>query len=162
MTKFNALKTLAVSSLFMLAACGSTNVQTEVASQPTQTVAKTTAATTELSDAARAALATKVFYFSFDSTELSQESRSTLVYHAVNLKGNTDLKIRLEGHASEEGTREYNMALGERRAKAIANFLMANGVSGTQIETVSYGEEKPAVSGSTEEARSKNRRVEIK
>ena len=103
-----------------------------------------------------------MFYFSFDSDTLNAEDRATLVYHAVRLKGSTDLTIRLEGHASEEGTREYNLALGERRGNSIAMFLMANGVARSQIEVVSYGEEQPAVVGSTQDALSKNRRVEIK
>lgn len=108
------------------------------------------------------ALATTVFYFGFDSSELSEQDRSTLVYHAEQLKSNPTSIIRLEGHASEEGTREYNLTLGENRAEAISMFLIVNGASQSQIEVISYGEEKPANNGSTEEERALNRRVEIK
>jgi len=69
--------------------------------------------------------------------------------------------VRLEGHADERGTREYNLALGERRAKAIANYLAVQGLPSSQIESISYGEEKPAVTGSGESVWSKNRRVEL-
>ena len=144
---------------FMLVGCNSVEESKPVEILPVEV---TSPVTEELTDEARAALATKVFYFAFDSSDLSAQDRSTLVYHAVNLKGDTDLSIRLEGHASEEGTREYNVALGERRAKSIAMFLMANGVSASQIEVVSYGEEMPAALGSTEASLSKNRRVELK
>ena len=102
-----------------------------------------------------------VFYFDFDQSLLSQETRAVLVAHAGYLK--TDPRpIRLEGHADERGTREYNMALGERRARAVRDFMVLQGVNPALIEVVSYGEEYPAVMGSTEVAYSKNRRVELK
>ena len=75
---------------------------------------------------------------------------------------NSTAKIRLEGHADERGTREYNMALGERRANAVANYLIINGVARYRIETVSYGEEQPVVNASNESAWNQNRRVELK
>lgn len=155
----NIFKFLTVLSVLGLVACSSTG-ETEAVTT-VQVPAVTTEVEVQMSEAERQALATTVFYFDYDSAELSAEDRSTLVYHAVQLKGNTDLSVRLEGHASEEGTREYNLALGERRAKSVAMFLMANGVSATQLEVVSYGEERPVVIGSDENARSKNRRVEI-
>lgn len=108
------------------------------------------------------ALATTVFYFGFDSSELDEQDRATLVYHAEQLRSNPNSIIRLEGHASEEGTREYNLTLGENRAEAVSMFLIVNGASQSQIEVISYGEEKPANNGSTEEDRALNRRVEIK
>ncbi len=157
----NFLKLFTLVSVFAVTACSSTGSNEE--STQVQTTVETTQQTeVELSEAERVALATTVFYFGFDSDTLSTEDRATLVYHAIRLKGSTDLTIRLEGHASEEGTREYNLTLGERRGNAIAMFLMANGVARSQIEVISYGEERPAVNGSTEEARAKNRRVEIK
>lgn len=110
----------------------------------------------------QAALAKKVFYFEFDKADLSQEDRDALVYHAADLKSKPNAKIRLEGHADERGTREYNIALGERRAKAVSSYLQVNGVSASQMETISYGEERPADPGKTEAAYSKNRRVEMK
>jgi len=154
------VKILTLFSVLAITACSSTGDAENTL--PVETAAETAQAEVQISEAERQALATTVFYFSFDSDALSAEDRATLVYHAVRLKGSTDLTIRLEGHASEEGTREYNLALGERRGKSIAMFLMANGVARSQIEVVSYGEEQPAVVGSTQDALSKNRRVEIK
>ena len=73
----------------------------------------------------------------------------------------TLISVRLEGHADERGTREYNLALGERRANSIRDFLIVNGASRGQLETVSYGEERPAVNGQAEDAYRQNRRVEV-
>lgn len=106
-----------------------------------------------------AGLAT-VFYFEFDSALLLPEGRAALIGHAEYLR-NASKSVRLEGHADERGTREYNMALGERRANAVRDFLVLQGVSSSKIETVSYGEERPAVSGSGDSSWSKNRRVEL-
>jgi peptidoglycan-associated lipoprotein len=107
------------------------------------------------------ALATTVFYFEFDRSDLSAEDREALVYHANRLKDNPGMRIRLEGHADERGSREYNLALGERRAQAVERYLQVQGVSGNQMETISYGEESPVNTGSTEAAYARNRRVEI-
>lgn len=101
-----------------------------------------------------------VFYFEFDSAVLDSEARSALLAHAENFKTNNE-SIRLTGHADERGSREYNMALGERRANAVRDFLVLQGVPTSRIETVSYGEERPAVQGSSESAWSQNRRVEL-
>lgn len=102
-----------------------------------------------------------VFYFDFDQSILNSATRSALLVHAQRLK-NTGESVRLEGHADERGSREYNMALGERRANAVRDFLTLQGVSSSRIETVSYGEEKPAEVGSYDSAWGKNRRVELK
>lgn len=107
------------------------------------------------------ALATTVFYFEFDRSDLSVEAREALVYHANRLKDSPGMNIRLEGHADERGTREYNLALGERRAQAVERYLQVQGVSGSQMETISYGEESPVDADSSEAAYSRNRRVEI-
>ncbi|MDX1633070.1 MAG: peptidoglycan-associated lipoprotein Pal [Marinobacter sp.] len=101
------------------------------------------------------------FYFDFDTAEIKSESRDVLVAHARYLAANPSQEVRLEGHADERGTKEYNLALGERRANAVARFLVVNGASRDQIETVSYGEEKPAVMGSGESVWAQNRRVEM-
>jgi len=100
-------------------------------------------------------------YFAFDSSDLSSEAQSTVREHAEFLISNPDMSVRLEGHTDERGTREYNIGLGERRAQAVARVLLSRGVSSEQFEIVSYGEERPAVLGSNEEAWAKNRRVEI-
>jgi len=101
-----------------------------------------------------------VFYFDFDQSILRPESRAALTVYARVLQ-ESPKPIRLEGHADERGSREYNMALGERRANAVRDFLVLQGVDGSLIETVSYGEERPAEVGSYESAWSKNRRVEL-
>lgn len=101
-----------------------------------------------------------VFYFDFDKSTLKSEARAELTAHAERLKEDPQ-DIRLEGHADERGSREYNMGLGERRAKAVRDFLVLQGVSSSRIEVVSYGEERPAVRGSNENAWEQNRRVEV-
>jgi peptidoglycan-associated lipoprotein len=107
------------------------------------------------------AMRTTVFYFEFDRSDLSAEARAALVHHANYLKANPSTRYRLEGHADERGTREYNLALGERRAQAIERYLQVQGVSSNQLETISYGEENPVDPGISEAAYAKNRRVEI-
>lgn len=102
------------------------------------------------------------FYFDFDQSDLKPEAREALVYHANRLQENPNMSVRLEGHADERGTREYNLALGERRAQSVERYLQVQGVSSSQIETISYGEEMPVASGSTEAAYARNRRVELK
>ncbi len=111
--------------------------------------------------ARRSALATKVFYFDFDVAQFRPGDRETLTYHARDLASTPRKRVRLEGHADERGTREYNLALGERRANGILNFFIVNGASRNQIEVVSYGEERPADRGTTEAAYQRNRRVEV-
>lgn len=106
-------------------------------------------------------LSKRVLYFDFDSSKVTQEQREIIDAHAAFLSRNPDIDVVLEGHADERGTREYNLALGERRANAVQRFLIVNGASRGQIETVSYGEEKPAVMGSSESAWAQNRRVEL-
>jgi len=102
----------------------------------------------------------RVVYFDFDSYNISAEGKATVDRNLATLKSGSQ-HIRLEGHADERGTREYNLALGERRANAVAQYLEANGVSSSRIETISYGKERPADLGHDEAAWSKNRRVEI-
>jgi peptidoglycan-associated lipoprotein len=101
------------------------------------------------------------FYFAFDESTLRPDARAALTAHAQRLRENPQ-QVRLEGHADERGSREYNMALGERRANAVRDFLVLQGVDSSLIETVSYGEERPAVMGSYEGAWQQNRRVELK
>lgn len=103
-----------------------------------------------------------VFYFEFDRSVVQQEGFADLEAHARFLARNPSVSVRLEGHADERGSREYNMALGERRAKAVERLLVVNGAAPNQIESISYGEERPAVIGSHEGAWAQNRRVELK
>lgn len=100
----------------------------------------------------------RVIYFDYDESTLSFDARSIIEAHAWFLSQNSNIVVTVEGHCDERGTPEYNLALGERRAKAIAQHLMLNGVSSAQIKTVSHGEEKPADSGHDESAWSQNRR----
>lgn len=100
-------------------------------------------------------------HFDFDSSNISDDSRVTLEAHAAYLSKNTDIKIKLEGHCDERGTREYNLALGERRAKSAAKLLQAMGIGAERVEVTSYGEEKPLNEGHDEAAWAQNRRVEI-
>ena len=102
-----------------------------------------------------------IIYFDFDSAAIRPEYAEAVAAHASSLVSNPGLSVRLEGHTDERGSREYNIGLGERRAQAVRRALMLQGVSATQISTVSYGEERPAVTGEDEEAWSMNRRVEI-
>ena len=102
-----------------------------------------------------------VIYFDFDSTRIRPEFSEVLAAHARYVSSLPNRTVRLEGHTDEQGSREYNIGLGERRAQAVRQVLMLQGVSATQITTVSYGEERPAVSGSDEEAWSLNRRAVI-
>jgi len=101
------------------------------------------------------------FYFEYDSSELRSEAMRSLDVHARDLMANK-ARVVLEGHTDERGTREYNMALGERRAKAVQRYLVMQGVSPSQIEVVSWGKERPEVLGSDEYAWAQNRRVELR
>ena len=102
-----------------------------------------------------------VVYFDYDQATLKPDSRALLLAHADNLRSSGG-SARLEGHADERGSREYNIALGERRANAVRDFLVLQGVSASSLEVVSYGEERPVAMGSDESSYAQNRRVEIK
>ncbi|MDX1512951.1 MAG: peptidoglycan-associated lipoprotein Pal [Gammaproteobacteria bacterium] len=106
-------------------------------------------------------LSKRTVYFEFDSAEIMNEDREIIQAHAQYLAANGSASVTLEGHADERGTREYNIALGERRANAVRQLMTLMGASGGQIRTVSYGEERPVADGHTEEAWRLNRRVEI-
>lgn len=107
-------------------------------------------------------LATRVIYFEYDSSEVLPQYRSVVEAHAAYLASNPNTIITLEGHADERGSREYNLALGERRAQTVKSQMTLLGAKDGQIRTVSYGEERPALEGHDENAWSKNRRVEIR
>lgn len=101
-------------------------------------------------------------YFNFDSSDLSKSSRDVLSHDAeILLKEQKNAKVRIEGNCDERGSAEYNLALGERRAKAAAKYLATLGVPPERLTTISYGKEKPAVQGSDESAWAKNRRDEF-
>jgi peptidoglycan-associated lipoprotein len=106
-------------------------------------------------------LAKRTIYFDFDSSEIRGEGTDIVAAHAKYLASRGGIKVRLEGHTDERGSREYNIGLGERRAQAVRRALLLQGATESQLSTVSYGEERPAVAGSDEAAWAKNRRVEI-
>lgn len=175
MEKINKMKLLSL--LFasvLLAACAGNETEEEDTTASTQGADASSSAQTEaygsqeLSGGAVAEEEVQepvkqlvtLYYFEFDQSRLTAETRSNLDEAADQLKA-TDASFRLEGHADERGTREYNLALGERRAKAIADYLAVQGIDRSRMEIVSYGEEKPVAMGSNEEAWAKNRRVEL-
>jgi len=101
-------------------------------------------------------------YFDFDKSNLTSRSIQTLRGVISSMKDNSSLMLVLEGHADERGTREYNLALGQRRAESVADYLESRGIRRSRLVVKSYGEERPAVDSSNENAWAKNRRVEIK
>ena len=103
----------------------------------------------------------KVVYFDFDTAEIRPEYVDTLRAHAEYLVNTPAARLVIEGHCDERGSREYNIALGERRANSVQRFLEAEGVSPVQLETVSYGEERPVDLGHNEDAWARNRRAEL-
>lgn len=112
-------------------------------------------------DQAAAGLA-KVVYFDFDSFVVKDEYRPVVEGHARTLGADRNKRVVVEGHTDERGGREYNLALGQKRAEAVARSLTLLGAQGAQVEAVSYGEERPAVAASNEEAWAKNRRAELR
>ncbi len=146
--------------LAVLSGCSSTSTQDDAANGSDVT---TGSAATDGVNSNADALANlqSVVYFDFDQSMLGSETRAILLAHAEALK-TAPRSVRLEGHADERGSREYNMALGERRGNAVRDFLILQGVDSSLLETISYGEEYPAVLGSFENAYEQNRRVEIK
>ena len=155
-----------VAATFLLAACETASqVSGDSASTSASNTASSSAASSSASAAAEKTPAEKLAQvgdtvnFDFDSAELTVSARSTLNRQAAFLSVNPDLMIVIEGHADERGTREYNLALGERRATAVRDYLVAKGINAARVRTVSYGKERPAVSGSDEAAWAKNRRA---
>lgn len=160
---------------FFLAAC-ETASQTDTATSGDSSASSTTASSSansststagsaEAAEAAeakaKAALAEvgNTVYFDFDSSALSAASTAMLGRQAAFLKANPSITVTIEGHADERGTREYNLALGDRRASAARDYLIAQGINAARVRTVSYGKERPAMAGSNNAAWAKNRRA---
>ncbi len=149
---------LALSVILIFSACSSVQITEEaVADQSVAGVSITSKST-----ATQAILANAVVYFEYDQFNLTAKSIQALKGVSELMKRNTKITISIEGHADERGTREYNLALGQRRAESVANYLIANGVKRNRLIAKSYGEERPLSLGSNNAAWSKNRRVEIK
>ncbi|MCP3999842.1 MAG: peptidoglycan-associated lipoprotein Pal [Gammaproteobacteria bacterium] len=102
-----------------------------------------------------------IIYFDFDSSDLDNQSSELAKLHGAYLAENPGVKVRLEGHADERGSREYNLGLGERRAASVRSVLLVQGASASQLSIISFGEERPANTGTGESAWAENRRVEI-
>jgi peptidoglycan-associated lipoprotein len=166
--------TILALSIMGLAACSSTGDEEAMASTADTSGIDATTAAAQRAEAERlarereaqqrmeaAALATTVFYFDFDVSEFMASDRDVLAIHGRNLAANSSRRVRLEGHADERGTREYNLALGQKRADAVRSAMSLLGVPDSQMEAVSFGMEKPAAQGSDEASLAKNRRVEI-
>jgi len=164
--------------LLALAACSSndnsgeesntnTNANTEVTQGISEDSVQVTAAkrAAEIEEQKRQELAKlraeHIIYFDFDVSTVSDQFTSVLDAHAKFLNANSDVNVLIEGHADERGTPEYNIALSERRAKAVVTYLENMGVDSAQLSVVSYGEEKPMIKDRSEEAFSKNRRAVI-
>jgi len=112
--------------------------------------------------ASEAALNFETIYFDYDKSDLRKDAREVLSKNAeILLKSKSDAKIQVEGHCDERGSAEYNLALGERRAKSSLQYLITLGVKADRLSVISYGKEKPAVQGSDEAAWAKNRRAEF-
>ena len=170
---------VAVVGLLVLSACSSTDVKEETPATTVDRSSSTTGTATDLGSAQTSGmqpggasslqalddpaspLSQRIIYFEFDSSTIKQESQTLLAQHARFLADNGGLKIRLEGHADERGSREYNLGLGERRARAVERVLVLNGAGAAQLDPISYGEERPVALGHTEESLWQNRRVEI-
>jgi len=151
--------------LLSIAACSTTKTEDDASQQGNQTTDNRQAAQDQGSlnpfDDPSNPLSKRTVYFDFDSSEIKPADRDVVIAHAQYLASHPQSKVTLEGHADERGTREYNIALGERRAKAVKQFMLLQGASQGQIDTNSFGEERPVALGHDESAWSLNRRVEI-
>jgi peptidoglycan-associated lipoprotein len=162
------LTAVLVASLITVAGCG-TKPPEQPAPTPQQSTTDTsgvdnanaTVDNTESQGPSGELLSKRVVYFDFDKSDIRADSQTVVAAHAAYLAKNPAQKVRLEGHADERGSREYNIGLGERRAQAVRRALLLQGVAEVQLSTVIYGEERPAVAGSDEQAYALNRRVEI-
>jgi peptidoglycan-associated lipoprotein len=158
---------LLISFILVTVSCSTTNVTEEavyesVVSSVEVSVDEDKNSANDLNDySAKAVMANAVVYFDFDQYSLSNKSIQTLKSIVKVMKDNEELEITVSGHADERGTREYNLALGQRRGKAVREYLMLNGISKNRINVKSYGEEYPLVKGSNESSWAKNRRAEI-
>lgn len=141
---------------------GSTGAGSEAQGSGVTTVSAGSGATTQGALGPEGSLGSqRVIYFDFDSSDIRPEYVDVIGAHGRFLGANASVRVRLEGHTDERGSREYNIGLAERRAQTVRRALALQGVQESQISTVSYGEERPAAAGSDENAYAKNRRVEI-
>ena len=148
--------------IIFLSSCSSMNVTEEnVGSDEVKTVKTSSAKSENVNYDTMAVFANATVYFEFDKSSLTSKSIQTLKSAVNALNENSSINITLSGHADERGTREYNLALGQRRAEAVSDYFVLNGISKNRITVKSFGEEKPVAFGQDETSYSKNRRVEI-
>ena len=148
--------------VFFLASCSSMNVTEEkVYSGDVKTVKASSIKSSNINYDSMAVFANATVYFEFDKSNLTSKSMQILKSAVNALNENSSIIITLSGHADERGTREYNLALGQRRAEAVSDYFVLNGISPDRITVKSYGEERPVEFGQDETSYSKNRRVEI-
>ncbi|MFM8454755.1 MAG: peptidoglycan-associated lipoprotein Pal [Gammaproteobacteria bacterium] len=150
------LGTALMAGLLFLNACASKKAKGFNAEEAAQFYGQNMTAEQE-----QALLAKKVYYFGYDRFDLSQEDTLSVYAHAKQLIDNPNSRIRIEGHTDNRGSREYNIALGERRANAILSILGLKGAKANQIAVLSYGKERPAADGQDEASWSQNRRAEV-
>jgi peptidoglycan-associated lipoprotein len=148
--------------VFIISSCSSMNITEEVVYDGgIRTVEASLQKETELDYEIKALFTNATVYFDFDKFNLNSKSLQTLKSAVSAMKDNQSIRITITGHADERGTREYNLALGQRRADAVKDYFVLNGIGANRISVKSYGEERPASFGSDEVSYSKNRRAEI-
>ena len=148
--------------IFFLSSCSSMNITEEnVYSDEVKTVKASSSMPENISLDSMAIFANATVYFEFDKSSLTSKSIQTLKSAVDALNENSTLQVTLSGHADERGTREYNLALGQRRAESVSDYLVLNGIKKSRITVKSFGEEKPLAYGQDEASYAKNRRVEI-
>ena len=148
--------------IFLISSCSSMNVTEEVVYDGgISTVEASMKEESSLNYETKAIFTNATVYFEFDKFNLSSKSLQTLKSAVAAMKANSSIKITISGHADERGTREYNLALGQRRAESVRDYFAVNGISGNRIMVKSYGEERPLSDGSDEASYAKNRRAEI-
>ncbi|MCI0699094.1 peptidoglycan-associated lipoprotein Pal [candidate division KSB1 bacterium] len=165
-----ALPFILLLSLVVLAGCGGSKVQTLPVQEPEQTEVREPEPvappepqpeTRAVEESPAVPFVLQNVYFDFDKYDLTSEALQTLADNARVLKAYPDARIAIEGHCDERGTVEYNLALGDKRAKAAKDYLVSLGVDASQISTISYGKEQPLDPSHTEEAWARNRRAEF-
>jgi peptidoglycan-associated lipoprotein len=148
--------------IFLISSCSSMNVTEEVVYDGgMRTVEAAIQEETSLDYESKAIFTNATVYFEFDKFNLNSKSLQTLKSAVAAMKDNSSIKITISGHADERGTREYNLALGQRRAESVRDYFAINGINANRIMVKSYGEERPILDGSNEASYSKNRRAEI-
>ena len=148
--------------VIFLSSCSSMNITEEnVYSDNVKTVKASSSMPENINLDSMAIFANATVYFEFDNSSLTSKSIQTLKSAVDALNENTSIKVTLSGHADERGTREYNLALGQRRAESVSDYLVLNGINKSRITVKSFGEEKPLAYGQDESSYAKNRRVEI-